>query len=67
MIGRRTKSTKQIKGSKDAKEAAQPSEGVTQTLERVTQAHVGHTQGQRKASKGKSEISWRSGFLSQQG
>ena len=34
----------QSKGNRDAEEVAQPSEGVTQTLERVTQAHAGVAQ-----------------------
>ena len=41
---KRAKSIMKIKGSRDAVEALQLSEGATQTLERVTQAHAGATQ-----------------------
>lgn len=42
----------QSKGNRDTVEAAQPSEGVTQSLERVTQAHAGAAQ----SLQGKFEI-----------
>ena len=48
---RRTKSIMQSKGNRDAVEAVQPSEGVTQSLERVTQAHVGAAQSLQGKSK----------------
>ena len=42
---RRAKSTMQSKCNRDEVETAQPSEGVTQSLERVMQTHAGLTQG----------------------
>ena len=52
MISQRTKSIMQRNCSKGIVEAVHPSEGVTQSLERVTQAHAGATQ----SLQGKSEI-----------